>query len=163
MFTYPSGGIFTAAATHLDGTLVSEDSPAEPGETVELFVAGLGAVSPPVQDGSATQASNLSQTTNSITVFVDSEPAQVTYSGLAPALPGIYQLNVVIPSGTNSGDVFIDVSGPDSYTSQAYIFVGNGPPSGDVSGALDSRAKRSPVPHTARSHDLMPAPSAPRN
>ncbi len=147
VFTYPSGGMFMAAATHLDGTLVSENAPAEPGETVELFVAGLGTVNPAVSDGSDGQVNDLSLTTNSITVFVDQQPTQVSYSGLAPTLAGIYQLNVVIPAGTNSGNVFIDVSGPDSYTSQAYIFIGNG----SASSPLDSSArKRSRVPLAPR-------------
>lgn len=138
LFTYPSGGLFAAAATHLDGTLVSENAPAEPGETVQLFVAGLGTVNPPVKDGSAGPVKNLSLTTNSITAFVDQQPAEVTYSGLAPTLAGVYQLNVVIPMGTTSGNVFLDVSGPDSYTSQAYIFIGNG----SASSPLNSRGKK---------------------
>lgn len=143
VFTYPAGGIYSAAATHLDGTLVSEDAPAEPGETVQLFVAGLGTVNPPVPDGSAGPAKILSQTTNPIDVYIDLQPAQVTYSGLAPTLTGVYQLNVVIPTGTHSGNVFVDVSGPDSDNSQAYMFIGGAA----AAGALDSHAKRSSILH----------------
>ena len=140
VFTNPPGGNFAAAATHLDGTPVSENAPAEPGETVQLFVAGLGNVNPPVPDGSAVPADGSSMTTNPIDVFIDLQPAQVTYAGLAPTLAGVYQLNVVIPVGTNPGNVFIDVSGPDSDNSQAYIFIGTGSASSDLARALDSGA-----------------------
>jgi uncharacterized protein (TIGR03437 family) len=158
VFTDPSGGIYTAAATHLNGTLVSENAPAEPGETVQLFVAGLGTVDPPVPDGSAGPVKNSSLTTNSITVFVDQQPAQVTYSGLAPTLAGVYQLNVVIPMGTDLGNVFIDVSGPDSYTSLAYIFIGNG-----AASSSDSDARRGSVVRRVRPRDPALVPLEPRN
>src|SRR5580693_178007 len=39
-----------------------------------------------------------------------------TYAGLAPNLPGVYQVNVVMPSGIESGNVFADISGTDGDT-----------------------------------------------
>jgi hypothetical protein len=52
--------------------------------------------------------------------------ATVAYAGLAPTLVGLYQVNVQIPSGITAGDWYLDISGPDSYTSEAIISVGSG-------------------------------------
>src|SRR5437879_304445 len=43
-----------AVATHADGSLVSADSPAKPGEVVVIYAFGLGKTSPPVKTGEAT-------------------------------------------------------------------------------------------------------------
>jgi hypothetical protein len=49
-----------------------------------------------------------------------------TYAGLAPNLPGVYQVNVVMPSGIESGNVFVDISWTDADISQAYIPIAAG-------------------------------------
>jgi uncharacterized protein (TIGR03437 family) len=37
-------------------------------------------------------------------------PATVNYDGLTPGLVGVYQFNVVVPSGISSGDVSISTT-----------------------------------------------------
>lgn len=124
-FTIPAGGVYQAAVLHQDSSLVSESSPAQVGETLQFFVAGLGDVSPAISDGAAGPVP-LSYTTDSILVYIDGVQADVTFSGLAPYEVGLYQLNVLVPSGIDSGDVYVDISGSDSYTSEAYIPVASG-------------------------------------
>jgi uncharacterized protein (TIGR03437 family) len=63
-------------------------------------------------------------TTNTITAAVGGQAATVTYSGLAPGFVGLYQVNVTIPTGLTAGDNFLDIAGPDSYTSEAVIPIG---------------------------------------
>lgn len=127
VFTIPAGGIGYAAALHSDYSLVTTSHPAQVGETVAVFVTGLGDVSPTNPDGAPGPdgtASPLSLATNQITADMDGIAATVAYTGLAPDLPGLYQVNVTVPSGVTSGDVTINLSGPDSYTSEAVIPVG---------------------------------------
>jgi uncharacterized protein (TIGR03437 family) len=121
IFTIPPGGISYAAAEHSDGSLVSTSSPAQIGETIAVFVTGLGDVFPSIADGAAGVSGS---TSNAITAYVNGTTATVAYAGLAPGEAALYQVNVTIPSGVSSGDNYLDISGPDSYTSEALISVG---------------------------------------
>jgi uncharacterized protein (TIGR03437 family) len=122
VFTNPTGGLGYAAALHSDYTPVTSSSPAKVGETISVFVTGLGAVFPAIQDGAA-GPNPPSTATNTITAYVDTVKATVTFAGLAPQLAGLYQVNLTIPSGVTAGDVAIDISGPDAYSSEAAISV----------------------------------------
>ena len=46
-------GLGYGDVVHQDGTLVNAKSPAQIGETVSVFLTGLGAVSPTIVDGAA--------------------------------------------------------------------------------------------------------------
>jgi uncharacterized protein (TIGR03437 family) len=122
VFTVPSGGLGNGAILHADYSLVSTASPAKAGETIQIFLTGLGAVSPGVTAGSpAPSSGTLAQVTNSLYVYIDNQPATVTFTGLAPGLGGLYQLNVTIPSGAGSGPVTLEISCVDSDNVQATI------------------------------------------
>jgi uncharacterized protein (TIGR03437 family) len=121
VFTNPAGGIGYAAAEHADGSLVTTSSPAQMGETIALFVTGLGDVFPSIMDGAAGVSSS---TSNAITADVNGTAATIAYAGLAPGEAALYQVNVTIPTGVTSGDNYLDISGPDSYTSEALISIG---------------------------------------
>jgi uncharacterized protein (TIGR03437 family) len=122
IFTVPAGGIGNGAILHTDYSLVSSSSPAAVGETVQIFLTGLGAVTPNVDAGSAAPSNPLAQTSSVPYVYIDGIKATVSYSGLAPTLGGLYQLNVVIPSGATSGqNVTIEVVTDDADNIQATI------------------------------------------
>lgn len=90
------------AVFHANYTAVTPSSPAAPGETVLLYATGLGAVSPPVVEGTAAPVSPLAvSATPSVTI--GGSPAWVEFSGLAPGFAGVYQVNVVIPQDAASG------------------------------------------------------------
>ena len=125
-FTFPSGGLGSAAALHADYSLVTPANPAKIGETILLFVTGLGLVSPEVADGTPGPSGPFSTATNTISVFIDGVPATTSFTGLAPQLIGLYQINVEVPTGVSSGNVFLDISGPDSTTIEAFIPIGSG-------------------------------------
>jgi uncharacterized protein (TIGR03437 family) len=120
----PVGGLGYAAALHPDFSLVSPSSPAKIGETVAIYLTGLGDVSPTVTDGSPGPATSFSSTVNPVAVSIDGMPANVTYSGLAPGLAGLYQINVTVPTGVSNGDIYVAVSGPDSFSAEALLTVG---------------------------------------
>lgn len=132
VFTIPSGGIGYAAALHSDYSAVTSKSPALIGETISVYLTGLGAVSPGIPDGAAGPADTLSKTTNAVTADISGIPATVTYAGLAPQLAGLYQVNLTIPTGVATGDNTLDIAGLDSYSSEALISVGPAPSSATV-------------------------------
>ena len=68
-----------------------------PGALV-VYLTGLGATLPAVAAGAASPFSPLSQTVAEPTVLVNGQPAPIFFSGLAPGLVGVYQINVYLPS-----------------------------------------------------------------
>ena len=92
-----------ASAVHLTGQIVSATAPATGNESIEVYATGLGGVSNVPADGAPAPSSPLafSQTTPVITI--GGVNAVVSYAGLAPGFAGLYQLNVVVPTGLPSG------------------------------------------------------------
>jgi uncharacterized protein (TIGR03437 family) len=121
-------GVGPANVQRADGTLVTADNPAQAGETLTLFVAGLGAVDPPVDDGAAAPADPLSVVTANVIVEIQDQdnniyPATVTLQSLAPGFAGMYQLMFVVPPGVPSGLAWVNVGTPEAYTSEAKLFM----------------------------------------
>ncbi len=126
VFTEPVGGLGTAAALHPDYSVVTESSPAQIGETVAVYLTGMGIVIPRVADGTAAPISPLSYTSATPLVYLlDTADhylqAPVIFSGLAPGFAGLYQINFTVPSGLVSGDASLQIIGPDSATFQASL------------------------------------------
>jgi uncharacterized protein (TIGR03437 family) len=141
ILTQSQNGLGYGDAVHPDGTLVNGQNPAKAGETVSVFLTGLGSVTPPISDGAAGPTSPYSITTNTITSFINGTSAPVGYAGLAPTLAGLYQLNITIPSGLTAGDAALDVSAPDSYTSVCLIAVSGGSTAEPASEATPAMSK----------------------
>src|SRR5581483_11885185 len=118
------GGLGYAAAEHADYSVVSKSNPAQPGETIQIYVTGLGNVNPPNPDGAAGPTGTLSQTTNQFTIdFGGTTSPTPAFVGLAPALAGLYQINVQVPTGSSSGSYLLGITGPDCYTDEAVVQV----------------------------------------
>lgn len=146
VFTNPPGGVGYAAALHSDYSVVTPSNPARAGETLSVFVSGLGPVNPAVADGTPGPASPPSQATQAISVYVGGKSATTSFAGLAPQLIGLYQINFVVPSGLSSGDVSLDVQGPDFYTTEALLPAGSAgsiPPSTAAARNVRGRLARS--------------------
>src|ERR1035437_9880379 len=99
-------------------TLAQPGTPASIGETIVIYCTGLGAVTPAVKEGSpAPTTPPLSTTVNPVTVTIGGKAAQVAFSGLTPGYAGLYQVNVVVPTGITTGDavpVVLSVAGQTS-------------------------------------------------
>jgi uncharacterized protein (TIGR03437 family) len=137
VFTNPADGLGLAAAEHGDGTLITERSPAQPGESISVYLTGLGQVIPTVPDGTpGTSSAPFNQTFNTIYAAIDgpttATQATVLYAGLAPTLTGLYQVNLTIPSGVTAGDNFLEIDildstgNPTSTSEEAIIPIGSG-------------------------------------
>jgi len=82
--------------------LASPSAPAHAGDIIALYCTGLGPVNPAVADG-ATPGQLLSNTVTTPQVMIGGQSAQVKFAGLAPQFAGLYQINAVVPSGTQTG------------------------------------------------------------
>jgi uncharacterized protein (TIGR03437 family) len=142
VFTVPPGGVGYGAALHGDYSLVTAQNPAQVGETVAIYLTGLGTTNPVIADGSAGPAS--SQTNNTIYVYIGGVEATVGYSGLAPQLAGLYQINVTVPSGITAGDNPLEILGPDSDAAEALIPVGSAT-AGSASSASQPAVRKLPM------------------
>lgn len=129
VFTSPAGGLGYAIAQHAVGySTVTPTNPAVAGETILVYLTGLGAVSPAVADGSVGPSTTpLSSATNTITATIGGASATQVFAGLAPEEPAsIYAMDITIPAGLPAGDTILSISGPDSLSSEALITIGGG-------------------------------------
>jgi uncharacterized protein (TIGR03437 family) len=123
VFTNPGGGLGEALAEHADSSLVTADHPAAIGETLQVFVAGLGDVTPTIADGVPSSGNPPNQASNAIAVVVGGVQATVAFAELATGYPGLYRISFEVPTGVSSGNVHLDVSGPDYYASEAQLAI----------------------------------------
>ena len=123
VYTYPTpGGIGIGAMIHnSDGSIVTEANPAKAGEAIQIYCSGLGPVTPAVTTGAAASGTTLSNTNNTVGVYIDGVNATVLFAGLAPGFGGLYQVNVTIPSGLTSGDHTLEIATNTSDNYQATI------------------------------------------
>jgi uncharacterized protein (TIGR03437 family) len=126
LFTATLNGLGEAIALHADYSLVSPASPAHHNETIILYLTGLGAVSPSLPAGAGggdgSPGNPLNQVITTPTVTIAGLPATVTFAGLAPYYPGLYQLNVQLPNAQLSSQSAIVVQGgPTPSQSGVYL------------------------------------------
>jgi uncharacterized protein (TIGR03437 family) len=124
VFTVPPTGVGYAAALHPDYKVVTAASPAQVGETIAIYLTGLGAVTPAVPDATPGPINPYSLATQKFSIYIGGKLATAGYVGLAPGLVGLYQINVTVPAGVANGDAILTITGPDYETSQALIPIG---------------------------------------
>jgi uncharacterized protein (TIGR03437 family) len=94
------------------------------GETVLIYLTGMGAVTPAVTDGTAGKSNPLSLVNAQTTVYVGGQTAKVVYNGLAPGFPGLYQLNVTLPAPLpGTGVLPLAIQTPTAFHDQVFIQV----------------------------------------
>jgi uncharacterized protein (TIGR03437 family) len=95
-------------------------------QTLVILATGLGAVNPSIPDGSG-DPTTIHNTTSTPVVTVGGVNAQVVFSGIAPGFPGVYQINIIVPAGSPTGDAVplqIQMGGITT-TNQVTIAVSN--------------------------------------
>jgi uncharacterized protein (TIGR03437 family) len=117
LFTANASGSGQVAALNQDNTVNSPTNAAARGEVIQLFGTGQGFVSGAPPDGEL--ASGLVPTSEKPMVWIEGStddrggyvpPDNIQYSGLAPSLVGVWQINVKIPDKTAPGSRIIFVS-----------------------------------------------------
>jgi uncharacterized protein (TIGR03437 family) len=103
----PVGGIGFAAAEHADYSLITPANPAKPGETIAVYLTGLG--NPVPASGIAINVAGVSSTS-------------IPYAGLTTD-PGLYQINFQVPAAAPNGNDVLAIVGPDSWSSESLLPV----------------------------------------
>jgi uncharacterized protein (TIGR03437 family) len=125
-------GVFSAAANGVGGgailktnfSLVTPQNPVRRGDTVMIFLTGLGEVSPGVADGVAAPSSPLSAVTANVNVYIGGVRASVSFKGLSPGLVALYQVNAVIPALAPTGaNIPVGIETPEGFTDQVDIAI----------------------------------------
>ncbi len=101
-------GVFFNTATGVGAVLNADNTPldqnpARPGEAIQIFVTGLGAVEPAGRTGAAAAAEPHSLTLSTPRVTIGGIDAEVGFSGLAPFYAGLYQVNATVPAALAPG------------------------------------------------------------
>ncbi len=103
------GSTIAAAENATSGAIISASNPAARGSVISLFCNGLGPVTNQPASGDSAGVP-LSTTTTPPTVTIGGASANVTFTGLAPGFPGLYQVNVQVPSNISAGNAQVTVS-----------------------------------------------------
>ena len=123
IYSLDQSGTGAGAIEHANGAVVNAANPAVPGETVVVFLTGMGAVTPTLTDGTASTGNPQHQTVIP-TVYVADQQATVNFSGLTPGFPGLYQLIVIIPMSLSSTGSFpLAISTANAFHDQVYVVV----------------------------------------
>jgi uncharacterized protein (TIGR03437 family) len=93
---------FAAPAGSIPGLTTHPAKIGDP-QTLVILATGLGPVMPPIADGVG-DPTTIHNTTTSPVVMVGGVQAQVVFSGILPGFPGVYQVNIIIQSGTPTGN-----------------------------------------------------------
>jgi len=137
LFSADASGTGLLAAINQDGSFNGPASPAPAGSTVVIYGTGFGASNAPPPDGSVVD-NPIPKPLYIITAQVGGKNAAVAYAGQAPdEVLGIFQFNVVIPSGLASGPQPVRMgAGPFSSQSGVTVVVGGSTGSAAAGGAV---------------------------
>ncbi|HTA45127.1 MAG TPA: IPT/TIG domain-containing protein [Bryobacteraceae bacterium] len=89
-----------AVAEHADGSLITPDAAAQPGEIVVLYATGLGRTVPDSSSGAVPQRAAPILYQSQLQILVNTIPLpheSVLYAGVTPGFAGLYQINVRLP------------------------------------------------------------------
>ncbi|MCX6612274.1 MAG: hypothetical protein NTW74_15655, partial [Acidobacteria bacterium] len=123
IFTSNSTGTGPAAILNQDATVNTALNPATKLSIVSIYATGLGQTNPASQDGVIVMTP--SQFSTPVTVTINGQNAQVLYAGGAPGqIPGLAQINIMLPAGTVSGPNAIQItSGSTTTSGTVTVFV----------------------------------------
>jgi uncharacterized protein (TIGR03437 family) len=112
---------------------------------VTIYATGIGNTNPLVADGQAAPGTP-AEATGTTSVTIGGVAAQVLFSGLAPGLVGLWQINAVLPASlpTNvATNVTVQLKGKSSFT--ATLAVANKDEFGTVAGTVVSALSGAPL------------------
>jgi uncharacterized protein (TIGR03437 family) len=110
IFEFSDNGHLSAAATDANGVVFTQANPAKRGQTIVLYVNGLGPVDHQPPSGEPTPLPPPLANTVLPTVTIGNIAAHVDFSGLSPGWVGLYQVNLDVPQNAATGPQPIVVS-----------------------------------------------------
>jgi uncharacterized protein (TIGR03437 family) len=105
-----SDGRLIAQHSDVNATLVDSTAPAKAGETLVMYLDGMGATMPAVASGAAAPGVEpLARVVNTPEVTVDGTPAAIVYAGLTPFAVGLFQIDFTVPPSAKTGNLDVVV------------------------------------------------------
>jgi uncharacterized protein (TIGR03437 family) len=105
----------TIVATHADGSLITPDAPAAPGEIIVIYAVGLGRTVPDLLPGQIATRAQPIQHLKDMQVQLNGnalDASMVLYAGTTPGFAGLYQVNVRLPGElAGNPEVRIQIAG----------------------------------------------------
>jgi uncharacterized protein (TIGR03437 family) len=123
IFLQIQGDTTRAAAVNTDGSTNGRSNPAPAGGYIQMFLTGIGSVSPPIPTGQLAPLTPLSFAQGSVSATIGSRLATVQFAGAGP-LSVIDQLNLQIPLNLSAGDYPVVISVNGVRSNSALITVG---------------------------------------
>jgi uncharacterized protein (TIGR03437 family) len=120
-------GVFTldntrAVVLNQDSTLNSPQNPASPGSIIQIFFTGQGLLDSDVRTGvPAPVSAPFPASRQRVNVQLDGNTAPIIFSGLAPGLVGLAQVNAQVPAGVGPSDQIKMVVAVGSFASPGTI------------------------------------------
>jgi uncharacterized protein (TIGR03437 family) len=98
----PQTGLATIVRAD-NGQLVTPTNPIHPGDTIIIYLTGMGATTPAVDDGMPAPLSPLATALTSPTVTLGGAALTMDWAGLVPGSVGLYQINATVPLHPTEG------------------------------------------------------------
>lgn len=94
------------------------------GDTIILYAVGLGPTGPPTATGAAGNSQEpLNRVLFTPVVMIGGRSAQISFAGMAPLFPGVYQINATVPPMPLDNSLVLQSGGVSS--SNVVSFAGN--------------------------------------
>lgn len=102
---------------------ITSSNPATHGQVVILYANGLGPVSNQPLTGEPASGDALAKTVQTPVVNIGGQNADIQFSGLTPGLPGLYQINAVVPTSLAPGNypITVAIGGATSPASNIWV------------------------------------------
>ncbi len=128
IFPQSFGGVIYVSAQDVttNYTLITPSAPANAGDSIVVYLTGLGTMNPAVADGAVGPSNPPAQAVNMITATIGGVAATVGFAGLTPGSDGLGQVNLTVPSGLTAGLNILEIMGPDSDNFEALVSIGSG-------------------------------------
>jgi uncharacterized protein (TIGR03437 family) len=95
--------ILLTAGTPFNPASAGPASPLTSGASVAIYCTGLGAIDQPLDPSMAAPATPVNAV-NPVSVSIGGQNMTVSFAGLVPGYPGIYQITGTVPSGVPTGN-----------------------------------------------------------
>jgi len=106
-----------AIATQADGSLLTPEKSAKPGDIIILYATGLGSTFPELAPGELPKTAAWLKNLSQFKVFLNGvtiPTGDILYAGLAPGFAGLYQINLRLPQWTPTNPEIRLDTGSDS-------------------------------------------------
>jgi len=155
LYVSASGARLPAIVRQEAGEVVSPSSPAMAGDTLAIYLVGLGEVAGAIPAGQPAPEHPPLGTRHPVEVRVGGLVLSPIFAGLAPRLAGVYQVNVKLPAELPEGDHPLRVVSNGAASETVTLRVGSLSPE-DLSSELDrNRPAGFPRYQLERNQDLL--------